>query len=339
MLAIAFGTRPEWLKIKSLVQKLKEEEYPFGLIFTGQHSTLVDTKEIRECGASWFVECEKIEASDKNRMNTILCETIGDSDYLKEMGCTHLIVQGDTTSALSMAISAFHQKIKVIHLEAGLRTYNKEQPFPEEMNRQLISKIADIHLCPTVDNYLNLESEKIQGEKFITGNSVLDLLKGIYRKEENKILVTLHRRENQNNLKEWFEAIEKIAIENEDVEFIFPIHPSPNVRRHKDILQKVKVIEPLEHEALLDLLSRSRCVITDSGGIQEEAAFLGVPCIVCRKETERTEGLGNFSVLCEEPGYLSECLMIAEQLDLVGQCPYGNGQTANIIYEEVIKRL
>ena len=215
MFLICFGTRPEYIKVKSLINNLKGVK----TCFTGQHNDL-----LHNINTDFYLN---ITDHTKNRLNNIIVNTLLDSNIFQDI--KYVIVQGDTTSALSIALSAFNNKIQVIHLEAGLRTYNIEDPYPEELNRQLVSRIANIHLCPTELNKNNLIKEGITNNIYVTGNTGLD---NIDKKDVfygNKIIITLHRRDNHDNMNRWFEVIEKLAKTHDELQFILPIHPNPNV--------------------------------------------------------------------------------------------------------------
>ena len=194
--------------------------------------------------------------------------------------------------------------MKIIHLEAGMRTHDIESPYPEEFYRQCISKVANINLVPS-------EVEKhhliVEGAKniFVVGNTINDNLVDIPTSYDNKVLVTLHRRENHSKIKDFFTEINELAKSHSELEFILPIHPNPNVISHKDILTHVNVVDPLPYDELLKILASCRMCITDSGGIQEEASFLGKRLIVCRDKTERVSLIENFK-LCPEPSDLKE---------------------------------
>lgn len=246
-------------------------------------------------------------------------------------GIDYILVQGDTSSVLGLALSAFHRKIKVIHLEAGLRTYDKQNPYPEETNRRIVSAIADIHLCPTELSANNLKNEKVEGNIYVVGNTVLDnLLK--YKTEceyLNKVLITMHRRENHENLDEWFSEINNLAKEHPNLEFIIPLHPNPNVQKFKYLLTNLTIIEPLSHEELMKLLVKTKIVITDSGGLQEECSFFNKKCLVCRKITERPESVGLTSFMVDTPKNLKEIftLKINDYITNI-ESPYGNGDSS-----------
>jgi len=326
MLLICYGTRPEYLKVKPLIEKMRGI-IEFKTLFTGQHVDLVTERADYEINIK----------DGAYRLNSLVSSIMDSFDFEKE-GINSVLVQGDTTSAFTVALSAFYHKIPVIHLEAGLRTYNLSEPYPEEANRQMISRISALHLCPTELAKQRLIEERAPGRIEVVGNTVLDNLHGIKTRREKKVLVTMHRRENQDGIQRWFVEIDKLAIKYNDYEFLLPIHPNPAVRKHRGILKHLKVVDPLPHDDLIEYLAACSFVITDSGGVQEEAAFLEKPCLVCRKETERTEGLNNFSLLCESPNLL---LKRAEELKLLkmeGECPYGQGDSADRIVK-ILERI
>jgi len=349
MLGIAFGTRPEWIKILPVVKELIERVIPFKLIITGQHSDLLNYNKISEDlfdrgydPADWkkgkrtMRVLEIATLDDANRLDSIVSSILSKSDNILD-GCTSIMVQGDTTSAFACALAAFHRQIPVIHLEAGLRTYVLEQPFPEEGNRQMISCIAKLHLCPTYEAEENLYSERKDWQSLVktTGNTVLDNIRDVKTTNLKRVLVTMHRRENHERLDEWFTNINALAKERPDYEFLLPIHPNPNVLKHRDLLTHVKVVEPMEHDELIKYLASCEYVITDSGGIQEEACFLRKPTIVCRKDTEREEGLGNFSMLCTGPEFLSDIHGRLHKLKCEGPCPYGDGHSVEKVVDAI----
>ena len=326
---IVAGTRPEELKTFGLVETLEKNSIPVLYAFTGQHKNMVDR---RRYDFLFNINDDK----ELNRLDSIVIGNINNFGrfFYKHPYITHVLVQGDTTSVLAVALSAFHHGIKVIHLEAGLRTYDKQNPYPEETNRRIVSAIADIHLCPTELSKKNLENELIGGVKYIVGNTVLDNLHSYKEKCEymNKVLVTMHRRENHHWMAEWFIEIDKLAEIHLDLEFIFPLHPNPNVQKHRHLLKNVKVVEPMSHEDLLNLLVKTKMVITDSGGIQEECSFFNKKCLTCRKVTERPEAIGQSTFMVEKP----EDLMTIFNDNIVScvidyECPFGDGKTAEKI--------
>jgi UDP-N-acetylglucosamine 2-epimerase (non-hydrolysing) len=322
---ICYGTRPEYIKIKNFFNY--DTNINFEFLFVKQHQNLI------------FGDYDySIDIIDQvNRLDSIFSSVM--SEQISEIlnnEFDYVLVQGDTATAISIALSCYHRKIKVIHLESGLRTYDKDNPYPEEIYRQIISKIADIHLCPTENNLNNLLSEKTTGQKFVVGNTVLDNLTNITTSYDNKVLVTIHRRENHSIIEDWFKFIDELAYENTDFEFLLPIHPNPNVKQHSNILKNVKVVDPLTHSELIDYLSKCKLCITDSGGIQEEGSFLNKKVIVCRKITERTESIGIHSFICENPSNLKEIFYkIKNDFIISSGCPYGDGKST----EKIIKIL
>lgn len=319
---ICLGTRPEWLKIKPLVNRLDPKKYD--LFFTGQHEDLL--KDIE------FKYSVKVE-NNNNRLDDIISSCM--LKFPKE-NYDYVLVQGDTGSALGCALAAYNRKIKIIHLEAGLRTYDLNNPFPEESYRQIISRISDINLCPTELSKKNLINEKVSGKIYVVGNTVLDNLIDFKEKTEysNNVLITLHRRENHEIIKEWFLKLNEIADTYKDLNFIIPIHPNPNVQIYKNILNKnIKVIDPLSHNDLIDLLITCKFVITDSGGIQEEATFFNKKTIVCRITTERPEAIDTGHLfLCKTPNELSNLVYITNQNYYINnKCPYGDGHSSKKI--------
>lgn len=309
---ICFGTRPEYIKVKSLIENLDNIK----TCYIKQHNDLLTNIK-----TDYVININELI---DNRLNNIISNILYKDNIFNDID--YVLVQGDTTSALSIALSAFNNKKKVIHLEAGLRSYNKIDPYPEEINRCLISRIADIHLCPTELNKNNLINENIKDNIYVVGNTGLDNINRDNIKYGNKILITLHRRDNHNIMNLWFTELEKIANKYNNIEFILPIHPNPNVLKHKNILKKVNVIEPLNHNNLIDLIKECKFIISDSGGIQEESSFLKKKIIICRKTTERPEVLENYGVLCENINkleyYVDEFM---NNYEINKECPFGDG--------------
>jgi len=330
MILLVFGTRPEYIKIKPLIKVFKKNDYPYKVLFTGQHTSLIPAE------ASLQVDLTIHIKDGRNRLDSIISSLMNQS-HIWTQGIDRVLVQGDTTSAFALAIAAFHRNIPVFHLEAGLRTYDINNPYPEEFNRQAISKLATLNFCPTDTASINLMKENIDAEKiFITGNTVLDNLIDKESVTNNRILITLHRRENHKIMAEWFENIENLAKEYKDLLFIFPMHPNPNVQKYKNILKSVKVTEPMEYNNFIDEVRNCRMIISDSGGIQEEASFFKKRVIVCRKKTERVEGLGIFSFLCKKPEDLEvlfEKVYSLSDVDSDIPSPFGDGHASEKIYK------
>ena len=313
---LCFGTRPEWLKIKPLIKILDN----YQLLFTGQHEDLL--KDIK-------VDYKITIKNNPNRLDQLVSDCLlqfpqGDFDSV--------LVQGDTASAFACALASFHHKKKIYYLEAGLRTYNLDHPYPEEGYRQMIARISDVNLCPTTVSKQNLINEKTKGECFVVGNTVLDNLLPYKEKCEytNKILITLHRRENHHWMDQWFKIIDQLAKTNPNLEFILPLHPNPNVQKHKHLLKNINVVKPLSHPELLDILVKCKLVISDSGGLQEEGSFFNKKVIVCRETTERPEAIETGHLfLCSSPNKLeSKFGKLIENYYIDAPCPYGDGKSS-----------
>ena len=331
MILLAYGTRPEYIKIKPLIKELKTTKIPFKVLFTGQHENISDGEYDFKL---------KILDNGNNRLNTIVSSCLNlPNEYFE--GVKFVLVQGDTSSVLGLALAASHRQIKIIHLEAGLRTYDKRNPFPEESNRRIVSVLADIHLCPTELNENNLCNENIEGDMYVVGNTGLDNLVE-YKKDceyTNKILITLHRRENHDKLFDWFVEINKLANGYPEYEFILPLHPNPEVQKYRELLDDVTVIDPLNHDELINLLVKTKLVITDSGGLQEECSFFNKKCLVCREETERPESLGITSFLVKKPKKLVEIFRKhIENYEEKRPSPYGDGTSSKQIIK-ILKKI
>lgn len=324
MILIVYGTRPEYIKVKPIMDEMDDQNIQYKTLFTGQHKDIV-TKE-----ASFNLVMKDY---GENRLDNIIQNCMNLPDEWFE-GISHILVQGDTTSVTGLALAAMNKKIPLIHLEAGLRTYDTENPFPEENNRRIVSTIAKIHLCPTELNKKHLENEMTLGDIYVVGNTVLDNLIPYKNKCEytNKILVTLHRRENHELIDKWFKEINELALTYKELEFILPIHPNPNVQKHKNLLNNITIINPLPHNELLDLLVKTKLVITDSGGLQEECSFLNKKCLVCREITERPEANGLTSFIIKTPEELKQNFDYhIKNYETNFESPYGDGKSAKKI--------
>jgi len=315
-----YGTRPEYLKIKPVVEKSK------GLIktcFIKQHTDIINFEK-----NDYTVD---VNNTCENRLNSIFSEIFLKAEkYISQFDA--VFIQGDTATVLASALVAYHLKKKIIYLESGLRTYDLENPYPEEGYRQMIARIADINLCPTKLSAKNLKQEKTKGKICVVGNTSLDNLFK-YKNETsygNKVLITLHRNENLKIINDWLKEINEFAKNNQDLEFIFPVHPNPIIVEASKKLTNIKTCEPLQHDKLIDILKEVRFVITDSGGIQEEACFLNKKIIVCRKTTERPEGIKTGHLyICDDPIKIQKIAqMIMHNYIINSKCPYGNGKSS-----------
>ena len=305
-----FGTRPEAIKMCPLVQELAaREEIESLCCVTAQHRQMLDSVlEVFHVKPDWDLDI----MTPRQTLSTITSKCLtGMDEAIEALKPDMILVHGDTSTTFAGALSAFYHQVPVGHVEAGLRTYDKYSPFPEEMNRKLVSSIADLYFCPTVNNRENLLKEAITEGIFVTGNTVIDALKTTVREdyrfateelnhlpydEKKIILVTCHRRENYGEpMKQIMLALRQIAEENPDVELVYPVHLSPVVREAVDAYlrgtERVHLIDPLPADEMHNLMARCYMVMTDSGGLQEEAPALGKPVLVMRKETERPEAV------------------------------------------------
>ena len=312
---ICFGTRPEYIKVKSLIEHLPNIK----TCFTGQHVDL-----LKDISVDYHLAMDK--NISENRLNNIYCNVLSYEHIFKNI--EYVLVQGDTSTACAIAFSAFHHGVKIIHLEAGLRSGDLKDPFPEEMNRQVIGRLADIHLCPTEFNKENLLKERISGKIMVVGNTGLDNISKDGCEYGNQVLITMHRRDNHHNMDIWFNELEKIANKYSHLAFMIPLHPNPNVQKHRHIFNTVKVVEPMSHYELIEYVKKCKFVISDSGGLQEECSYLNKKIIVCRKTTERPESIGTHSFMCGEPDLLLELVdEINKNYEVNSECPYGNGES------------
>lgn len=308
--AIIFGTRPEAIKMAPVIKEFRKYPKQFNLIIcvTGQHRKMLDQvlsifKIKPDIDLNLMEENQSLDSLSANAMKKV-------TEAIKKTKPDLVLVQGDTTTAMIAALAAFYQKIPVGHIEAGLRTKDRYNPFPEEINRNLISVLATYHFAPTKEAAKNLLKEGICKKRvFLTGNTVVDALKKITKKKSNAfhlrasilsnqklILVTAHRRENFGKpLLDICKALKEICRRNPNVVIVYPVHMNPNVKgqvySNLSHCDRIKLLPPLEYLELVNLMKRSYLVLTDSGGIQEEAPVFGKPVLVLRKETERPEGI------------------------------------------------
>ena len=300
-LTIIYGTRPEFLKFKILIEQLRLNNIEHQVIKILQHEHLTED-------LNYYDKKIEVNKYSENRLSDIGSTILNEIPKYIESS-THILTQGDTATAFYGLLCGFQMGKKCIHLEAGMRTYDLENPFPEEGYRQMISRITDIHLCPSEIEKKILETEKVKGEFFVVGNTILDLVKsyGFEIKYENLVIITLHRRENWNNFKEYLIQIMKLTKNHSNFIFYFFVHPNPIF---KEIIDNTSYDNsnlifknPIAHKDLIELLSKCRCVITDSGGIQEEANFLGKQIFLLRKVTERNS-IKNI-IYCDESNKIS----------------------------------
>ena len=312
---LVIGTRPEAIKIAPLIIKLKKLTNKFNtkVCLTAQHRQMLDqVLEFFEIQADYDLNLMK----PNQNLHTLTADIITSiKPVYEDFKPDWVLVHGDTTTSTAAALAAFYSGINVAHVEAGLRTFNKKAPFPEEMNRNITGRIADLHFAPTKASKKNLLNEAIEENTiYVTGNTVIDALKlGITKVNENSheivhlksiinfqkkiILVTGHRRENFGDVFENIcEALKTLAEKyNNDIEIVYPVHLNPNVQNPVNKLlsnqPNIKLIHPLNYEAFIWIMNKSYIIITDSGGVQEEAPSLGKPVLVMREVTERPEAV------------------------------------------------
>lgn len=306
-IALVFGTRPEAIKMCPLVKKLRTNpNFEVITIVTAQHRQMLDSVlELFDITPDYDLNLMKPNQNLWNLSSDILLETKRVFDIVKP---DLVLVHGDTTTAGLSALSAFYSRIKIGHVEAGLRTFDKDYPFPEEINRVIVDSVADLMFCPTDRACENIKNSGIKKGIHKTGNTVIDALLYVINNKKDDldfidlnpnlktILLTSHRRENFGEpLKNICYAIKELVEKNKDIQVVYPMHLNPNVRNTvKPILEnieRVKLIEPLDYVPFCNLMKKSHIILTDSGGVQEEAPALGIPVLVLRDETERPEAI------------------------------------------------
>ena len=357
-----FGTRPETIKMAPVVHELeKREEIESIVCVTAQHREMLDQ----------VLKALKVKPDyDLNIMKQ--GQTLSDittralkglEDVIKEVKPDIILVHGDTTTTFAGALAAFYQQVAVGHVEAGLRTYNKYSPFPEEMNRQFVGIVSDMNFAPTERSKNNLLREGKKEETiYVTGNTAIDALNLTVDEEysdeitewigdDRLIVLTAHRRENLGEpMYRMFKAIRRIIDKYDDVKMVYPVHLNPLVVKAANEVfgdsEKIKLIKPLEVVEFHNLLSRSYLILTDSGGIQEEAPSLGKPVIVLRDTTERPEGIDAGTLKLagteEETIYqmVDELLSDSMEYEKMSKAsnPYGDGHASERIVDAIIAK-
>lgn len=358
-IALVFGTRPEAIKMCPLVKKLKQNpNFNIITIVTAQHRQMLDSVlELFDVVPDYDLNLMKPNQNLWDLSSEILLKT---KEVFEIEKPDLVLVHGDTTTAGMSALSAFYARIKIGHVEAGLRTFDKDYPFPEEINRVIVDSVADLMFCPTDKAVENIKKSGIEKGTHKTGNTVIDALLYVIENKRDSldfiglnpdlktILLTSHRRENFGEpLKNVCLAIKELTEKNKDIQIIYPLHLNPNVRNTvKPILEgaeRVKLIEPLDYVPFCNLMKKSHIILTDSGGVQEEAPALGVPVLVLRDETERPEAIeygGVKLVGCDRNKIVStvqELLDNKQAYDKMSKTvnPYGDGKACNYI-EKII---
>jgi len=356
---LCFGTRPEAIKMAPLYHELKKNNFEVLVCVTAQHREMLDqVLEFFNIKPDYDLDLMQSNQS-LNSLSALILSKI--DHVLRDTKPNLVLVHGDTTTSSMVALAAFHLGIKVGHIEAGLRTYNKKAPFPEEINRQLTSRLVDVHFTPTTEATQNLLNENILQKDIVqTGNTVIDALLWTTNKiseldyhhpeierlkaeipaDKKMILVTGHRRENfESGLKNLCEALLEIS-KREDVVIVYPVHLNPNVKKtvyeHLSENENIYLIPPVSYPVFVWLMQQSFLIVTDSGGIQEEAPSLGKPVLVTRDVSERPEGvIAGFSTLVGTnkqkiiktiQGFLDKFTGFEKPVN-----PYGNGDASEKI--------
>ena len=358
-----FGTRPEAIKMAPLVKELESRKEIKSIVcVTAQHREMLDQVLDTFCIKPDYDL--NIMKQGQTLTDITTSGLIGVEKVIKEVQPDIVLVHGDTTTTFAGSLAAFYNQVAVGHVEAGLRTNDKYSPFPEEMNRQMVDCMSDMFFAPTEISKINLLKENIDEDKiYVTGNTAIDAMnttvKLNYNHEElnwikpneRMILLTAHRRENLGEpMRHIFKAIRRIVDEFDDVKVIYPIHLNPKVRNVANEIftgcDKVKLIEPLEVFDFHNFQNKSYLILTDSGGIQEEAPSLGKPVLVLRDTTERPEGINagtlklvgtNEDKIYEETKNL---LLNKEEYEKMSQAsnPYGDGNASKRIVDAIIER-
>ncbi|MEY8020098.1 non-hydrolyzing UDP-N-acetylglucosamine 2-epimerase [Muriicola sp. SD30] len=364
-LLVIFGTRPEAIKMAPLVKALyNENDFTTKVCVTAQHREMLDqVLEFFDITPQYDLNLMRPGQNLYGLTANIITSL---QPVLEDFNPDYVFVHGDTTTTMGASIAAFYSGAKICHIEAGLRTYNKQAPFPEEINRTLTGHLADYHFAPTQKSFNNLVKENIKKENIcITGNTVIDALLSSIEKvnkledpeilnlkqiiqSDRIILVTGHRRENHG---EGFiricEALKNIASNNKDVQIIYPVHLNPKVQKPvKEILggiANISLIDPLSYPAFVWLMDKSYLIITDSGGVQEEAPSLGKPVLVMRDTTERPEAVDAGTVILVGTdkdkiiGEANDLLKNKEKYSNMSMLhnPYGDGQACKRIIEYI----
>ena len=358
-----FGTRPEAIKMAPLVKELSgREEIESICCVTAQHREMLDSVlEVFGLTPDWDLDI----MTPRQTLSTITCKCLtGMDEAIDALKPDLILVHGDTSTTFAGALSAFYHKVPVGHVEAGLRTYDKYSPYPEEMNRKLVTAIADLYFCPTESNRRNLEREGITENIFVTGNTVIDALKTTVVKDyhftteilndlpydsKKIVLVTCHRRENYGQpMEDIMSALAHIARTHPDTILVYPVHLSPVVqecaKRHLEGIENVRLTAPLSAGEMHNLMARCCLVLTDSGGLQEEAPALGKPVLVLRRETERPEAVEAGTAKLAGVAY-DDIVSMADQLltDPAAYAamaravnPYGDGQACRRIADAIL---
>lgn len=356
-----FGTRPEAIKMAPLVLALEKQDEQFESIVavTAQHREMLDqVMKIFNIQPDYDLDMMKANQT----LAEITTNALNGLDrVMKEAQPDIVLVHGDTTTTLAASLAAFYHQIPIGHVEAGLRTYDKYSPFPEEMNRQMTDVLADLYFAPTKESKANILKENhSETQIFVTGNTAIDALNETVKADyhhpvltkldpsKRLLLMTMHRRENQGEpMNQVFQAVRRIVEENKDIEVIYPVHLNPIVQKSAQHYlsghDRIHLIDPLDVIDFHNIAARSYLIMSDSGGVQEEAPSLGVPVLVLRDTTERPEGVAagtlkligtNQETVYQELGHLLHHEEAYQKM-AGAKNPYGDGQASQRILEAI----
>lgn len=352
-----FGTRPEAIKMAPIVIEMAKQKESFEsiVVVTAQHREMLDqVLNVFNIEPDYDLNSMKTEQTLAEITSNVLGHL---AKIMQEVKPDIILVHGDTTTTLAASLAAFYNQIKIGHVEAGLRTWDKYSPFPEEMNRQVTDVLADLYFAPTFNSDENLRKENHNTKNiYVTGNTAIDALKKtigfagyqptfVPNDVENRlILMTMHRRENQGQpMENVFSAILEVIQQVEDIEVVFPVHLNPVIKKLATKIlgnhERIHLIEPLDVIDFHNLAARSYLIMTDSGGVQEEAPSLGVPVIVLRDTTERPEGVaaGTLRLVGTEKEQVKTAMLeLLENEEVytkmaIAQNPYGDGEASEKI--------
>ena len=350
-----YGTRPEAIKVAPVITALdRDGRFESVAVSTGQHLEMLEqVNKMFGIKPKWDLHLMK-PGQSLNRLVSRAVE--GLDEVIDAEAPDAIIVQGDTSTAMAAALAGFHRGVKIIHLEAGLRTGNVHSPFPEEANRKLISQVTELHLAPTAGSMENLRRENVRSKSItVTGNTVIDALlqaatwdtvlenpalQEVLESGERLVVATTHRRENFEAMKEIGGAVKDLAEIYSDINFVLPLHLNPKVREavlpEVESLPNVLITDPLPYDQFTKLLDRATIILTDSGGVQEEAPALGKPVLVMRQNTERPEavvagtvklvGTNRSLIVAEAKLLLDDDAAYTSMANAVN--PYGDGKAA-----------
>lgn len=357
-----FGTRPEAIKMAPLVKELENRKEIESIVcVTAQHREMLDqVLNVFDIKPNYDLNIMKQGQTLSEITSRVL---LGLEEVIQKEKPNIILVHGDTTTTFAGALAAFYNSVDIGHVEAGLRTWNKYSPYPEEMNRQMVDRMTDMFFAPTELSKNNLLKEDISEDKiYVTGNTAIDAMKYTVNAEYKNqlfdwlgdskfILLTAHRRENLGEpMYNIFRAVKRVVEENPDVKVIYPIHMNPKIREIANTVigdnDRIKIIEPLEVIDFHNFINRSYLILTDSGGIQEEAPSLGKPVLVLRDTTERPEGIesGTLKLVgTDEEKIYNETINLLtnkEAYDKMSKAanPYGDGTTSRQIVDAIINK-